>query len=672
MTFGRTNRGGRELYMCGYSYQVKEENATATRWRCVIRTPTCPVTIHTNNIDDSFIYWNGAHHHHPPNRSRELIKNVISKIKARVLVEPYPVVSIAEEEIRNAKMNKSQLAAMPLPSQMESALQKHRRKNIPPLPLSLDFEIPLLYQHTWSGEKFIIADIQRKRVGGRLIMFSSNEQIDLLLNSTTWFCDGTFKTRPIMFAQVYIIQCLIGNEALLPRNQVKTCFKLLCKNSDGRIQSFIEYFKQQWMIDMGPDLWCVADSAIRTNNSSEAYNRRFASRMVHKHPNIWRFIYTLKNEEHNIIQKKIHNLVGDVHVFGATRRKRARQAVKKTGQIIKLHRLFADDKKTLDQLIYDGLVRKCLNIVPQYCQVYPAARLDVSISLEEMITKGFPPNQNIVWHKTTHSQKRYYWVMKPNGDDEVRVRVSGGGIFSKADRDLRILTSTNECRKIIHQFLIHWDKTGVLPGWKTIWTVFNMANYDISERRIKAIHKVIQVHVTREALNSNDASGSDIEPTNDRLSYEDHFAHDNQDDECISESNQNDNNISIKYSSSTTNQVHQNQTEIIFSPSIIQTTKLPTPQHVRPRTADYVNPDYPDKENDVVCQSANIGQAQQQSSNITTASESPSTVVLREASPSESLTIAMHKRKRQRRVYKQRRTPYGTRQRTAITTTVAK
>ncbi|CAF4013815.1 unnamed protein product [Rotaria sordida] len=589
MTFGRTNRGGRELYMCGYSYQVKEENATATRWRCVIRTPTCPVTIHTNNIDDSFIYWNGAHHHHPPNRSRELIKNVISKIKARVLVEPYPVVSIAEEEIRNAKMNKSQLAAMPLPSQMESALQKHRRKNIPPLPLSLDFEIPLLYQHTWSGEKFIIADIQRKRVGGRLIMFSSNEQIDLLLNSTTWFCDGTFKTRPIMFAQVYIIQCLIGNEALLPRNQVKTCFKLLCKNSDGRIQSFIEYFKQQWMIDMGPDLWCVADSAIRTNNSSE-----------------------------------------------------------------------------------DGLVRKCLNIVPQYCQVYPAARLDVSISLEEMITKGFPPNQNIVWHKTTHSQKRYYWVMKPNGDDEVRVRVSGGGIFSKADRDLRILTSTNECRKIIHQFLIHWDKTGVLPGWKTIWTVFNMANYDISERRIKAIHKVIQVHVTREALNSNDASGSDIEPTNDRLSYEDHFAHDNQDDECISESNQNDNNISIKYSSSTTNQVHQNQTEIIFSPSIIQTTKLPTPQHVRPRTADYVNPDYPDKENDVVCQSANIGQAQQQSSNITTASESPSTVVLREASPSESLTIAMHKRKRQRRVYKQRRTPYGTRQRTAITTTVAK
>ncbi len=100
---------------------------------------------------------------------------------------------------------------------LESALQKHRRKNVPPLPLSSDFEIPLLYQCTWSGEEFIVADLKKKRVGGRLIMFSSNEQVDLLLSSTTWFCDGTFKTRPLLFAQVYIIQCLVGDEGKLKR-----------------------------------------------------------------------------------------------------------------------------------------------------------------------------------------------------------------------------------------------------------------------------------------------------------------------------------------------------------------------------------------------------------------------------------------------------------------------
>jgi hypothetical protein len=235
ITFGLTNRGGRELYMCGYCYHVKENNSITTRWRCIVRAPTCSVTIHTNNLDDSFSNWNGIYHHHPPDTTREIIKNIITRIKARVLVEPYPVVSIAEEEIRNSKLNKVQLAAMPLPSQMgmpclheklffnrflffhfiESTLQKHRRKNIPPLPLSLAFDIPLIYQRTWLGEEFIIADIRKQRVGGRLIMFSSNEKIDILLKSTIWFCDGTFKTTPPMFEQVYIIQCLVGDEGKL-------------------------------------------------------------------------------------------------------------------------------------------------------------------------------------------------------------------------------------------------------------------------------------------------------------------------------------------------------------------------------------------------------------------------------------------------------------------------
>ncbi len=96
-------------------------------------------------------------------------------------------------------------------SLLESALQKHRRKNIPPLPISIDFQIPLLYQRTWAGEEFIVADITSKRVGGRLIIFSSNEQIEFLINSSTWFCDGTFKTRPLIFEQVYIVQCLVGD-----------------------------------------------------------------------------------------------------------------------------------------------------------------------------------------------------------------------------------------------------------------------------------------------------------------------------------------------------------------------------------------------------------------------------------------------------------------------------
>ena len=104
--------------MCGYTYQVKDQNFVTTRWRCIVRTPSCPAVIYTSSVDDTFHHWNGAYHHHPPDGNRELIKTVLNKIKNKVLLEPYPVVAIAEEEIRNAKMNKLQLAAMPLPSQL--------------------------------------------------------------------------------------------------------------------------------------------------------------------------------------------------------------------------------------------------------------------------------------------------------------------------------------------------------------------------------------------------------------------------------------------------------------------------------------------------------------------------------------------------------------------------
>lgn len=52
-----------------------------------------------------------------------------------------------------------------------------------------------------------------------------------------------------------------------------------------------------------------------------------------------------------MIQKNIHQLVGDTSGFASTRRKRAKLGQKKTSQIIKLHGLFREDKKTLDQLI---------------------------------------------------------------------------------------------------------------------------------------------------------------------------------------------------------------------------------------------------------------------------------------------------------------------------------
>jgi len=79
------------------------------------------------------------------------------------------------------------------------------------------------------------------------------------------------------------------------------------------------------------------------------------------------------------------------------------------------------------------LIRKCLNSVPQYRQAYPAAREDVSASLERMASIGLPQNENSIWHRVTHGQRRYYLTKQPDGVEEVRVK-TGGGVYGKAGR----------------------------------------------------------------------------------------------------------------------------------------------------------------------------------------------------------------------------------------------
>ena len=84
-------------------------------------------------------------------------------------------------------------------------MSKARRKNTPVIPLSIMFDIPELYQETISGKRFLFLDLFFKRGKDRILIFSSDQQLELLFESKTIFMDGTFDTTPAHFKQVYLI-----------------------------------------------------------------------------------------------------------------------------------------------------------------------------------------------------------------------------------------------------------------------------------------------------------------------------------------------------------------------------------------------------------------------------------------------------------------------------------
>ena len=108
--------------------------------------------------------------------------------------------------------------------------QRKRTGNPIPVPQDRFFNIPPEYQQTTAGEAFLLHDTGNG--DDRILVFAVNENIQLLAESQLWFMDGTFKTSPELFFQVYTIHSCTANRvlpcayALLPNKQQATYHRL--------------------------------------------------------------------------------------------------------------------------------------------------------------------------------------------------------------------------------------------------------------------------------------------------------------------------------------------------------------------------------------------------------------------------------------------------------------
>ena len=130
-----------------------------------------------------------------------------------------------------AKQGASEAVAAVLPSnQSLSRTVRNIRlqSNDDPIPKSLkDIRVPPSLRFTFSGQPFLFFDSGRRRnVEARILIFSTPKNLEYLRTSEEWQLDGTFKTAPQMFAQVYTVHARVEGQmkpmmyALLPRKPV--------------------------------------------------------------------------------------------------------------------------------------------------------------------------------------------------------------------------------------------------------------------------------------------------------------------------------------------------------------------------------------------------------------------------------------------------------------------
>ena len=76
----------------------------------------------------------------------------------------------------------------------------------------LELSIPSKYRITYSNEPFFLFDSDDG--SDRIIIFSTLRNLQLLSNTSNWYADGTFKTAPPLFNQLYSMHDIVNGDVL--------------------------------------------------------------------------------------------------------------------------------------------------------------------------------------------------------------------------------------------------------------------------------------------------------------------------------------------------------------------------------------------------------------------------------------------------------------------------
>ncbi|CAF3438922.1 unnamed protein product [Rotaria socialis] len=173
--------------------------------RCQRRDTKCGAVVHLILDTRLFIDTNSVNHNHLPNRFGMKRKCLNQKIGDRIAIEPTSVLKIIERVYAEANLTDEEQLHIRLPKTVANTFYKRRSRRYPSHPKTQDFDIPDFYRKAFRGEDLIIYDSNKEQYEGRLLMFSTPKLLSALFNCDSILCDGTFKTRPLLFQQVYVV-----------------------------------------------------------------------------------------------------------------------------------------------------------------------------------------------------------------------------------------------------------------------------------------------------------------------------------------------------------------------------------------------------------------------------------------------------------------------------------
>jgi hypothetical protein len=246
-------RGENKLVVNGF-LMVKDKTRNETYyWYCEKRyTLYCSARAITKLIGNQHKLKNVSTHNHAAEAARADVVKAISNIKEQAhqtYNKPSQIIQATTSQI-----SQEVHSCLPTREALQQVIQRIRRSDLPKEPESLDnLVIPDNMLRTLDGVNFLVKD---SVVGhNRILLFTTISNIRKLEQSTFWIMDGTFKTVPNLFEQLYTIHGRVGgseNSRIFPlvyalmSSKSKECYEKL-------FQDLLE-FSEDNEIDLQPQI----------------------------------------------------------------------------------------------------------------------------------------------------------------------------------------------------------------------------------------------------------------------------------------------------------------------------------------------------------------------------------------------------------------------------------
>ncbi|KAL3692881.1 hypothetical protein R1sor_006532 [Riccia sorocarpa] len=230
-TYIKSQKGNDQLVFNGYFFEEdSRKNDEHIYWRCVETKRGCKGRAIQ---DESGVREGRNEHDHPPRMMEIEVRRALGEIRSQAGTQhaetPHSVVAGVISGV-----TEDVLGSLPSTQAMKNRVQ--RRRNMlsgqPAAPVSIgDFQLKGNFSVTNNGEQFLLADTGGER--NRILVFATGRNLELLYQCRHWMADGTFKSAPQHFVQIWTIHIVKSDVvipvvyALLPNKQKESNIRVL-------------------------------------------------------------------------------------------------------------------------------------------------------------------------------------------------------------------------------------------------------------------------------------------------------------------------------------------------------------------------------------------------------------------------------------------------------------